>query len=111
MVLDSVYLAHALAYFAKLLFYYENGRTSVIYHHLGNRLWLFMIDILVNWCQTIHILINNKINKMKNCRIVIFFTNCTEKVVKFLYFYGEIEVFQNPRGNLSLGQFFWLSRI
>ena len=44
---------------------------------------------------------------MKNCRIVIFVTKCTEKVVKSLYFHGKIAVFQNPlvraRGNLSLG--------
>ena len=43
---------------------------------------------------------------MKNCRIVIFVTKCTEKVVKYLYFHGKIAVFQNPqeraRGNQSL---------
>ena len=33
---------------------------------------------------------------MKNCRIVIFVTKCTEKVVKSLYFHGKIAVFQNP---------------
>ena len=47
---------------------------------------------------------------MKNCRIVIFVTKCTEKVVKSLYFHGKIAVFQNPlvraRGNLSLGPCF-----
>ena len=47
---------------------------------------------------------------MKNCRIVIFVTKSTEKVVKSLYFHGKIAVFQNPlvraRGNLSLGPCF-----
>ena len=47
---------------------------------------------------------------MKNCRIVIFVTKCTEKVVKSLYFHSKIAVFQNPlvraRGNLSLGPCF-----
>ena len=43
---------------------------------------------------------------MEFCRIIIFVTKCTEKVVKSLYFNSKIAVFQNPqeraRGNQTL---------